>query len=295
MIELTSSVCIGASVLASIVGILTGIFGVGGGFLLTPALMVLLGFPGNVAVGTSLPIIFVNSSYGLFKRRKTKTVDYKLALIIATGSVVGVLVGVGLINKLESMDTITVLGKEQQPVQFVLLWLFILLLMWIASFLTYDLFRQTDNSSDGRAGYLSKVPLAPYMKFESLSTPEISLVSIIAVGCMIGLLTGLLGVGGGVVMLPALVYLVGQRTGTAAGTSLLIVWISSSIGSIGHIMNGNVQLLLFVIMTVFGLIGTNIGTKIGLKMAGRSIRFYFVLIVIAAIVMVAYEAVDLTF
>ncbi len=295
MPELTYTTYIGASILAGVVGILTGIFGVGGGFIMTPALIILLGIPGNIAVGTSLPIIFINSSYGLFKRKGSGTVDTKLGLTMAGGSVLGVLAGVGIVNLLKGMEPVEILGRPQDPLQYILLCLFLLLLICIAGYLIYDLKRNSKNLTENQKGLLSKISIQPCMHYTSLGDVKISVPLIVLLGCFVGILTGLLGVGGGVVMLPALVYLIGQRTVCAAGTSLLIVWVASSIGTAGHLINGNVEVILLAVMAVLGIAGTNIGTTLGLKMKGHKIRFYYVLVVMLAVTMVAYKLISLTF
>ena len=91
---------IGAAMIALFVGFLTGVFGVGGGFLMSPALM-LLGFPAPIAVGTDVATILFNSAFGIFKRRGSGTVDYKLALTLASGSVIGVILGGLLLEELK--------------------------------------------------------------------------------------------------------------------------------------------------------------------------------------------------
>jgi len=104
-----------------------------------------------------------------------------------------------------------------------------------------------------------------------------------------------MGVGGGVIMLPALICLIGQHPTKAAGTSLLIVWASSLIGGTGHIFKGNFEFVLLICMLAGGLVGTNIGTHIGLKLHGDKIKKYFVLVVAAAVIMVAVKLYLLTF
>jgi uncharacterized protein len=108
-------------------------------------------------------------------------------------------------------------------------------------------------------------------------------------------LTSLLGVGGGVVVLPALIYLIGQHTTKAAGTSLLIVWVSSLIAGTGHIIQANFNSTLFIYMLIGGVVGTGLGTNLGLKLKGSKIRFYFVYVVIFAVAMVAVKLYTMTF
>src|SRR3989339_398518 len=219
------------TIIALIVGLLTGIFGVGGGFLLTPALII-IGVPGEIAVGTGLAAILVSSTVGLWKRRGSKTVDVKLALTLASGSIFGVLVGIWILEHIKNMETITVFGRQQEPVEFILLCLFFLLLI---------------------------------------------------------------GIGGGVMLLPALVYLIGQRAIKAAGTSLLLVWISSLVGGCGHLLKGNILWGLLIVMIIGGITGTWIGTHIGLRLRDHKLRFYFVFVVLAAVFMIGRELWKITF
>jgi hypothetical protein len=294
--EFTLVTYIGGAIIATFVGVLTGIFGVGGGFLITPALMILLGVPGPVAVGTSLPTILLNSSYGIFKRRGSNTIDIKLALSMAGGSIMGVLIGVFLIMEpLKEMEAITILGKQQNPVEYTLLCLFLVLLVWITLSFVLDVRKNRSSEGSHSHSLLAKVKFPPYINFTSLEHPRIPLIPILLLGCGIGILTGLLGVGGGVVILPVLIYLVGQKAAKAAGTSLLLVWISSLTGVAGHITEGNVKLTLLAVMLVGGLIGTNAGTKIGLKLPNDRIKFYFIFVLLLALVMVVFKLGKITF
>ncbi len=287
--QLTGGLIIGAGI-----GVLTGIFGVGGGFLLTPALMILLGVSGAEAVGTGLAAILVNSTLGLFRRKGSGTVDVKLALTMASGSIIGVFIGFFMLEALKDVPEITVLGKPQQPVQYVLLWLFLMLLSGIAALLYWDCQRNAGQSPNIRVGLLAKLKIPPYMHFSSLEQTGLSVPGLAGIGLFIGILTGLLGIGGGVTVLPALVYLAGQRTVKAAGTSLLLVWISSLAAVILKSGAGDISLLLMLVLLAGGIAGTAFGTKIGLKLAGPRIRLYFVYVVLAAILMVAYKICVLT-
>jgi len=295
MFEFTIFTYAGGALIALFVGFLTGIFGVGGGFLMAPALIVLLGVPGHIAVGTDLVTVFVNSSFGMFKRRGNGTVDTKLGFSMAGGSIIGVAIGLAIMKLLKDMPGLVVFGKEQVAVQYILLWLFLLLLVGIAWFVAFDLRRNSGKKIDKRVGVFSKIKLPPYVHFSSLEQPQIPLVPVVALGCGAGILTGLMGVGGGIVMLPALIYLIGQRTAKAVGTSLLVVWVSSMVGGAGHIIQGNINLTLLAGMLAGGIIGTNLGTYVGLKLAGAKIRLYFIYVVILAVIMVAFKLYRLTF
>ena len=293
--ELSIAFIVGGVIIGGLIGFLTGVFGVGGGFMLTPLLMIVLGVPAPVAVGTGLAVILANSTYGLYVRRKSKTIDIKLSLVISIGSVGGVLIGAWLLDLLARTPDITILGREQEPARYVLLVLFLLLLGWIAGYLYYDYRKHYGETVAVRVGLLAGVSLPPYTAFRSLERPMLSVPALVLMGILVGLLTGLLGVGGGVVLLPALVYLVGQRAIKAAGTSLLLVWIASLTGVIRMAGVNNISLVLFVILLAGGFTGTALGTRIGLALKGPKLRLYFIVVVVAAVILVAYELVKITF
>jgi len=262
---------------------------------MTPALMILLSIPGNIAVGTDLIIIFFNSTLGMFKRRGSGTVDVKLALCLAAGGIIGAQIGAMLMKRLKEMSTIEILGKAHDPVQLILLGLFFVLLSWLAVFMYFDLKKNKGKKKDVRIGLFSKIKIPPYVHFHSLDVPRMSLVPIVIYGLGVGILTALMGVGGGVVMLPALIYLVGQRTVKAAGTSLLFVWVVSIFAGYKHVMQGNVIPIMLVGMLAGGFVGTWLGTHLGLKLRGEKIRQYFVYVVVAAGLMVAFKIVSMLF
>ena len=285
--ELSAMVLGGALLLAAVVGILTGIFGVGGGFLLTPALMVFLRVPGAVAVGTGLVVILITSWVGLHRRRGTGTVDVRLALVGSVGSLAGVALGQFLLECAKGLPPVHVGGRAQAALEFWLLWAFMGLLAWIAVLLYADYRRGHGQAESAPRGRFSRVRLGPHVRFASVEAGPLSLPALLALALGIGILTGLMGIGGGVLWLPALFYLVGQRTSAAAGTSLLLVWVSALLGSGISLFRGNVSWPLGAIMVAGGMLGSWYGTRIGLKMAGARLRFYFIYVVLAAMGIVA--------
>ncbi len=283
-----------AVLIGGVVGVLTGIFGVGGGFILTPLLMICMGVASPIAVGSGLAVILINSTWGLYKRKATGTVDTKLSLIISAGSFFGVIAGSFLLRYLATMPDIVILGKEQNAADYSLLWLFAVLLGFIAAYLYYDYHKHNGKAPNVRIGLFAKLPIKPLARFSSLEQPSLSLPLLVGLGIAVGLLTGLLGVGGGVILLPALVYLVGQRAVKAAGTSLLLVWIASFVAVIQKGIGGEIDPKLTIALLIGGLIGTSLGTKLGLKFEGPKIRIYFVYVVVAATLLVIYEIARLT-
>jgi uncharacterized membrane protein YfcA len=293
--ELTLNIAIGAVAIGSIAGMLTGMFGVGGGFLMTPALMIILNIPGATAVGTDLAIILVTSSFGMLRRRGSGTIDVKLALTIATGSILGVLTGSHILESLKDAPKLMIFGEEQDTVHYCLLWLFMVLLAWIAGYMIFDYRHNHGKTRDKLVGFFAKFKIPPYLHFSSLEQPRLSVVTLLILGFFVGVLTGFMGIGGGVLLLPALIYFVGQRASKAVGTSLLVVWVSSLVAVIRKSGAGDVSLLLFVFLLSGGLTGTFFGTKIGLKLAGPKIRLYFICVVIIGILMVGYKLYMITY
>ena len=285
---------IGAALIALFVGFLTGVFGVGGGFLMSPALMI-LGFPAPIAVGTDVATILFNSAFGIFKRRRTGTVDIKLALTLASGSVFGVILGGLLLEALKKLPPLVIMGTEQVAVQYILFVVFLFILVLLVVFLKLDAMTNTQKFEEKHTGLFAGLKLAPKIHFDSLEGTALPLLPLIILGLGIGVLTGLLGIGGGVLLLPALIYLIGQRPSKAVGTSLMLVFFSSLIAVIFHFTHGNISLKLLSIMVAGGLVGTNIGTHIGLKTDEKKLHSYFAYVVMGAAMLVALKVYAMTF
>ena len=286
---------LGGLLISFVVGTLTGVFGVGGGFLMTPCLIIFLGIAGPTAVGTDLAIILVNSTYGVIRRRNTGTLDLKLALTIALGSVVGMAGGLYVLETLKTVDPLVIYSHQVPAVEFILLCSFILLLSGIAGFLFIDYYRLSGQAPAKRVGILSKVRMFPYGYYSSLEEPKLSVIPLVLMGIMVGLLTGLIGIGGGVLWLPLLIYLVGQRAVKAAGTSLILVWIVSFFAVMLNYKCGNINFSLLGIMLTGGICGTYIGTRISLNSTGPKLRLYFIYVLIIAIMLISYNVFQMTF
>ena len=278
-----------SGVIALLVGLLTGVFGVGGGFLMTPALIILVAIPGPMAVGTGLVNFCANSTLGIIKRRGSGTVAPKIALLVGIGSMVGVMIGSWILESLNKLPPITLMGREQSPLELVLMVVFLLLLTGIAIFMYWDVryAARLRNDDEPQVGLLARVKLPPYGHFQILDEPRLSITALFLFGVLGGILTGLLGIGGGVIMLPALIYLVGLHTHKAAGTSLLLVWIASFAGAVNNLFIGNVHWILLLILLAGGMLGTWIGTHIAMHISSHNTRKYFIFVLLLAILLVA--------
>ena len=277
---------VGPLLLGGFVGILTGMFGVGGGFLTTPLLNIILGTPMHVAVGTGALNILGVSTAGLYRRRREGLIDYKMSIVLLGGNLAGVRLGVGTLEWLKGLGELKFNGQTMPAADFYILSAFLVLLGGIAGWMIYDTSRNTEPPAV-RVGLFSRIKLPPYTEFDSLDRPRLSIPVLSYFGLILGFMTGLLGIGGGVIMLPSLVYLVGQRTHRATATSLAMVWLSSLVATIGHSMAGNSDFLLAIPLMVSGAIGLQLGVSLSERVGGPRLRRYFSLVVIAAMALVA--------
>ena len=274
-----------AFIVGGTVGVLTGLFGVGGGFLITPMLNVLLGIPMPIAVGTGAVQILGVATAGLYRRRGQGLTDYKMAVVLFGGNYVGVRLGVTSLEWLETAASLQFGDNLVPAADFVILCIFLLVLAATAAWLLFDTSRG-GTSLAGHGGLLARIKLAPYTNFSMLEQPRLSIVVVSYFGLLLGLLTGLLGIGGGVILFPALVYLMGMRTHPAAATSLALIWLSSLVATISHTVAGNTDIRLAIPLLVGGTVGVQIGITFCKRLAGLRLRRLFALVVMAAMVLV---------
>jgi uncharacterized protein len=276
---------LGALAIAVVAGLLTGLFGVGGGFLVTPLLNVVLGLPMPIAVGTGVMNILGVSTAGLYWRRKSNLADYKLALVLFGGNVSGVYFGSRTLESFKALGTLQLNGTPVAAADFYTLLLLLALLM--AIFVWMFLETRRAGPANVRVGLFSRIGIPPYATFRGLEAPRLSIPVLAYFGVLAGYLTGLLGVGGGIILLPALVYLVGMRTHRAIVTSLFMVWLTSLVATVTHAAQGNADLTVLMVLLVGGSAGFQIGMTICGKLDGPKLRRYFCFVVLGVSGLVA--------
>ena len=268
-------------------GILSGFAGVGGAFVVTPALII-LGFPANFAVGTALAWVTGNSVVAVLRHRKLGNVDMKLGSVLAVAVMSGMEVGVRILNWTRDMG----LADE------VVLSISICILIIVGSYTLLECSRrkrQLDKmlekekrlppamSATSLSLKLQAINIPPVLHFAK-SGVTISLWIMLAGGFFIGTLAGVIGVGGGFIMVPSLVYLIGIPSFIAVGTDLFQIVFSSSYGCIRHAMSGNVLILVAFIMLVASCIGVQFGVWTTRYVRGLSVRSVLgILIIICAV------------
>ncbi|MBA7703698.1 hypothetical protein ES703_112491 [subsurface metagenome] len=256
-------------------GIISGFAGIGGAFIVTPALII-LGFPANLAVGTSLLWIVGNSVIAVLGHRKLGNVDMKLGLVLVVAAMSGMEVGVRILNW--SRD----IGLADQVVLSVSTCMLLIVGIYTLSEgirrkkqLDKMLMKKEKLPPAMRATSLSqkfqRINIPPMLHFTK-SAITISLWVILAMGFIIGILAGLIGVGGGFIMVPSLVYLIGLPSFMAVGTDLFQIIFSAAYGSIRHTMSGNIIIFAAFIMVLASSIGVRFGVSVTRYIRGVSVR-----------------------
>jgi uncharacterized membrane protein YfcA len=273
------------------VGFLSGLFGVGGGFLLTPVLKVLLGIPYPVAVGSSLVQISLNSAVSAYQHGRNRKVDFKLGLLLASGALIGADIGVRLHGALKGGADLRVLGHTVPPLDLVLNLLFLVLLAGVAVFIFAETSRGSDSPvvETAASRRLRRLRLPPLGTFPKSGLSAYSVWAPLGLALLVGVLTGLMGVGGGFISFPLLLYVIGVPTHVAIGTSAFQILLASLYGSLRHGLAGNIDFLLVGLLVPGSFVGVFLGVRVSQLLGGRSIRRYFALVVLVGVAMVLWD------
>lgn len=261
-----------------LVGVLGGFFGVGGGFLAGP-MMLLSGVPGNFVVGTDLAHMTGKSIVAARRHSALGHVDFKLGGLMILGTVVGIETGAQLIEYME--------GLAKGVLETVLSWTYLSLLLGISVMVFLEGFKATRVEVVERLGAketlavrtlsrrVQSLRLPPMIRLPTSGVELISVWAILIVGFGSGFLAGMLGVGGGVIRMPALVYFLGVPTHVAVGTDLFEIVFSAGYGTLTHALKGNVDVLMALIMHTGAAIGAQLGALGTRYVSGPRLRIAF--------------------
>lgn len=272
------------------VGVIGGFFGVGGAFMVTPALNV-FGFPMAYAIGTDMAHIAGKSIVATFKHRRFGNVDMKLGLLMIIGTVIGIELGATLIMWLEKIGRI---GPIVRVTYMVLLFGLGAYMLWEYMAGMRRAVRHAAAETPADAGrsklalWMQGLKLRPMVMLK-VSGFSISVWVIIGMGVATGFLAGFLGVGGGFIRMPALMYVIGAPTKVAVGTDLFEVMVSGAYGAFTYALKGRVELLAAVIMLIGAAVGAQLGATATLYARGTIIRLYFAVTMLAAGVSVIFK------
>ncbi len=280
--------------LGFVIGILSGWFGVGGGFLITPVLNAVFGIPYNIAVGSGLCQMVGTSTAASLKHRSYGHIDYKLALFTLIGSVAGAELGARLLTRLKELGSVSIRTHSISKMYLWVTAIYIVLLLLVGVFMFWES-RKAKKSSNAEAvktkisQRIQKIHLTPTVSFPVSGVGSISVWTLILLGFVVGTASGLLGVGGGFIITPSLIYLFGIPTSIAIGTGLFQIIFTSGYGSFTHFLKGNVDFLLAASILAGSLAGSQVGAILCRKIKSCSTRYYFSFVVFAAIVVIVLK------
>ena len=271
--------------LGIIVGGLTGLFGVGGGFLMTP-LLIFLGIPPTVAVGTEAPHVLASSFSGAIAHWRRKNVDIKMGVFLLTGGIVGSIVGVNLFKILREFGQIDVI------IQFLFLFFlgFIGLSMLFESAKTTIKKYRTTSLIRTKLHQHSWIHGLPFKMRFHRSKLYISTIPPIIIGFFVGVLSAMMGVGGGFIMIPAMVYILGMSTNVVVGTSLFqIIFVTANSTFFQSYLNQTVDIVLASLMILGGVIGAQVGARLGSTFKAEYLRGVLAILVLAVCIKILLD------
>ena len=276
--------------LGGLVGVLSGMFGVGGGFLITP-LLFFIGIPPAVAVATSANQIVASSISGVLAHFRRRTVDLKMGCVTLVGGLIGAALGVVVFNYLKSLGQVDLLVR----LCYVVFLGIVGGLMFIES--ANAIRRSRQAAKAGRSAPVKRnkhnwVHALPFkMRFRT-SGLYISVIPPIFVGFAVGILSAVMGVGGGFIMVPAMIYLLHMPTKVVIGTSLFqIIFVAGFTTFLHATTNYTVDVVLALLLLIGGVIGAQFGTQIGTRMKAEQLRILLALLVVMVCVKLGLELV----
>ena len=269
-------------ILGMLVGILSGMFGVGGGFLMTP-LLVLLGIPPAVAVASEANHIVGSSLSGTIGHLKRNAVDIKMGNLLLTGGILGSFVGISIFNSLIEIGLIDL---------FITLTYFIFL-TGVGSFMLYEsldsmgLLNKKKRAKSYHHSWIMGLPFRMRFKKSGL---YISILPPLLVGFIVGVLASIMGVGGGFIMIPAMIYIIRMPTSVVIGTSLYqIIFVTAIVTLLHSYHNQTVDIILALILLLGGAIGAQIGVKLSSKLEGPMLRASLAVLVLGVGIFMASD------
>jgi uncharacterized protein len=272
--------------IGGMVGILSGMFGVGGGFILTP-LLFFIGIPPGVAVASAANQIAGSSFSALLAHLRKRTVDIRMGLVLLSGGLLGSGLGVMLFSLL----------KEMGQYELVVSLLYVVLLGVIGTLMLIESIRALRRSKNSNAALVARkrhtwahgLPLK--LRFRA-SQLYVSAIPPFVIGAIVGVLAAIMGVGGGFIMVPAMIYLIGMPTKVVVGTSLFQFLFVTGFTTVLHaVENRSVDVVLAVILLLGGVIGAQVGVRLATRLKAEQLRILLALVVVGVCLKLAADLV----
>ena len=269
--------------LGGIVGILSGMFGVGGGFLMTP-LLFFIGIPPAVAVASEANQILGASFSGAIAHFRRKNVDIKMGFLLILGGIIGSIFGVELFRIFKNLGQLELIIKV----------CYVLFLGVIGIIMFFESLRALNYKSKNikvrktrHHSWVQGLPLK--MRFRT-SNLYISSIPAVFIGFFVGILASIMGIGGGFIIVPAMIYILGMPTKVVVGTSLFqIIFVTGVTTYLHAVKNFSVDIILSFLLLVGGVIGAQFGVRIGLKLKAEQLRILLAILVLAMCLKITLE------
>ena len=262
--------------MGGMVGILSGMFGVGGGFLMTP-LLIFYGIPPIVAVATEANQIVASSISGAYAHWRRAAVDIKMGTILLIGGIIGSLFGIRLFVLLKNLGQIDLIIS----LSYVILLGIIGTLTFvegIRSMIIPNELRTLKKRNRERL-WIYSLPLRTKFRKSGL---YISIIPPLVIGFFVGILASIMGIGGGFIMVPAMIYLLRMPTNVVIGTSLYqIIFVTSLVTILHAYENQTVDIMLALILMSGGVVGAQIGAALGHRLKAEQLRFMLGILILA--------------
>ena len=266
------------------VGFLSGLFGVGGGFLMTP-LLIFFGVPPVVAVATEANQIVASSVSGVLAHMRRSNVDFKMGSILLVGGVIGSTLGVFLFAFLRELGQIDLVIKLS----------YVVLLGIVGSLMLAESIRailrtRQPGAKRGKLHQHNWLHGLPFKMRFRRSKLYISALLPLCIGAFVGVLAAIMGVGGGFIMVPAMIYILGMPTAVVVGTSLFqIIFVTANVTILQSVQTQTVDFVLAGLLLFGAVIGAQFGTRAGAKLRGEQLRGLLALMVIAVCVKLGFD------
>lgn len=273
--------------LGAAIGFVSGMFGIGGGFLLTP-LLIFIGIPPGVAVASVASHIAASSFSGALSYWRRRAIDPALAMVLLSGGSVGTALGVWAFTELRALGQL----------ELIIALSYVVLLSSVGSAMAYEALRALSRSRGGRHvssrqagdhGWIHRLPLK--MRFKR-SKIYLSVVPVVITGLVIGFIGAVMGVGGGFILIPIMIYVLRVPTGTVIGTSLVLTLATMLFATLLHALTNHlVDAVLALVLMIGGVSGAQFGARVGQRIRGEHLRLLLGVLILAVGIRFAAELV----
>jgi len=269
--------------LGGLVGVLSGLFGVGGGFLITP-LLFFAGIPPAVAVATASNQIVASSFSGLLVHIRRRNVDFLMGTVLLLGGLAGSAIGIVIFNKIKALGQVDLLINL----------CYVVFLGTVGGLMFIESLRALRRSRIAGAyrprakhNWVHNLPFKVKFRVSGL---YISVIPPALIGTLVGILAAIMGVGGGFIMVPAMIYLLGMPTKVVIGTSLFQILFVTGFTTMLHATTSQtVDMILAVLLIVGGAIGAQVGSRVGVRLKAEQLRILLAIIVLLVCLQLALK------